>query len=206
MDNAKFVFKPLPTNNEEIAREGFKKHWKEFFSKTGKFKAVFLGLYSLAMVAAAVMLFIAAFKNNGFIFNSPHQYEETIQRVLTGLVAAAFPLVTAMFSWVHIVASDERGTFLRTMFIWLGVTGVLFAVVCDWTKSMHLLLIDLGTLIAAILICFVIQLIFFIISKLPPAYNRKQRAVLAAEKQKDIDNAELNKVNEVKEKEEWEAW
>ncbi len=206
LDSAKFVFKPLPTNNEETARAGFKKAWKEFFSNTGKFKAVFLGLYSLAMLAFAVMLFIDAYKNKGFIFSSPHHWDEPVELILTGLIAAAFPIITAIFSWIHIVSADSRGAFLKTMLIALGVSGVLFAVACDWTNSMHLLFIDLGTLVAAILICFVIQLIFFIISKLPPVYTGKQRAVLVAEKQKDIDNAELNKVNEPKEKEEWEIW
>lgn len=30
LDNAKFTFKPLPTNNEETARAGYKKAWKEY--------------------------------------------------------------------------------------------------------------------------------------------------------------------------------
>lgn len=206
MDNAKFVFKPLPTNNAQVAREGFKKAWKDFFGKTAKFRVVFLVLYSLAMLAAAAMLFMGAYNNNGFIFKSPHQWSEPVELILTGIIAAAFPVITAIFAWVHIVSPDYRGSFLKTMLIALGVSGVLFACVCDWTNSMHLLLIDLATLVAALIVCSVIQLIFFIVSKLPPIYTVKQRAVLAAEKQKDSSNAELNSVNEVKERQEWEAW
>ena len=206
IENAKFVFKPLPTNNEETARAGFKKAWKEFFSNTGKFKAVFLGLYSLAMLVFAIMLFIGAYKNNGFIFSSPHQWGETSTRILTGIIAAAFPIIAAIFPWVHIVSSDERGAFLKAMLISLGVSAVLFAVVCDWTNSMHLLVIILGASLTAVLFCFVIQLIFFIISKLPPVYTAKQKAALAEGIQNDMANTELNKVNEVKEREEWEIW
>lgn len=206
IDNTKFVFKPLPTNNEERERDGFKKHWREFFSKTGKFKAVFLGLYSLAMVVFAVMLFIDAFKNNCFIFNKQHQWSEPIEAALTGIVAAVFPIVTAVVSWAHVISSEYRGRFIKICIAPFIVTGLFFGVVCDWTNSGGLLPFVIITLIAAIIICFVIQLIFFIISKLPPAYNKKQRAALAEAKQKDIDNTELNKVNEVKEREEWEAW
>lgn len=206
LDNAKFVFNPLPTNNEEIVRADFKKSWKNFFGKTKKFKAVFLGLYSLAMVAFAVMLFIDAYKNSCTIFKQPHQWDEPSTLILTGVIAAAFPIIAAFFSWVHAVSSENIGAFAFAGLIALGISGVLFGVVCDWTNSFHLLLIVLGSLVAAILICFVIQLIFFIISKLPPIYSGRQRTVLAAEKQKDMDNAELNKVNEVKEREEWETW
>ncbi|MBQ2675894.1 MAG: magnesium transporter [Clostridia bacterium] len=206
LDNAKFVFKPLPTDNEATVRADFKESWKKFFGKTGKFKAIFLGLYSVAMVAFAVMLFMDAYKNSCTIFKQPHKWDEPAELILTGIIAAAFPIIAAFFSWVHVVSSDNRGPFGFVGLIALGISGVLFAVVCDWTKSMHLLLVILGSLVAAILICFVIQLIFFIISKLPPAYSGKQRAIIAAEKQKDIDNTELNRVNEVKEREEWETW
>lgn len=206
MDTAQFVFKPLATDNEETAKAGFKKAWKEFFGNTRKFKAIFLGLYSLAMLVFAVMLFIGAYKNSGPLFVSPHHWSEPVELILTGIVAAAFPIITAIFAWVHIVSLDNMFGFLKTMLISLGVSGLLFGAVCDWTDSMHLLFIDLGSLVAVLLICFVIQLIFFIISKLPPIYTVKQTAVLAAEKQNDINNAELNKVNEVKERDEWEAW
>lgn len=206
LDNAKFVFQPLSTNNEESARADFKKSWKNFFGKTNKFKAVFLGVYSLAMIAFAVLLFMDAFKNDCSIFKQPHQWNEPAALILTGVIAAAFPLIAAIFSWVHVVSSENRGPFAFVGIIALGISGLLFGVVCDWTNSFHLLLMVLESLVAAIFICFVIQLIFFIISKLPPIYSGKQRATLATEKQKDIDNAELNKVNEVKEREEWEIW
>ena len=206
LDNAKFVFQPLPTNNEEIVRADLKKSWKNFFGKTNKFKAVFLGLYSLAMLTFVVLLFIDAYKNDCSIFKQPHQWNEPAALILTGVIAAAFPLIAAIFPWVHIVSSENRGPFAFVGLIALGISGVLFGVICDWTNSFHLLLIVLGTLLACIFICFVIQLIFFIISKLPPIYSGKQRVAIAAEKQKDIDNAELNKINEVKEREEWETW
>lgn len=206
LDNAKFVFQPLPTNNEATAKAGYKQAWKNFFGKTQKFRAVFLGLYSLAMLAFAVMLFMDAYKNSCTIFKQPHQWTEPAALILTGIIAAAFPVITAIFSWVHIVSLENKGPFAFVGLIAMGISGLLFGVACDWTNSMHLLLVVLGSLVAAILICFVIQLIFFIISKLPPIYSKKQRAVLAAEKQKDKDNAESNKINEVKQKEEWEAW
>lgn len=205
MDNTKFVFKPLPTNNAETAKAGFKKKWKDFFSNTRKFKMVFLVLYSLAMAAFAVLLFIDAFKNSCTIFNSPHQWNETATMVLTGALAAAFPIAAGIFPWVIAVSSDYTFDFLKTFGIALVVSGVLFAVLCDWTNSFHLLLIIAGAAVAAIIVGLIIQLIFVIVSKIP-IMTVKQRAILAAEKQKDIDNAEANKVNEVKEKEEWEAW
>ena len=34
LDNAKFVFKPLSTNNEATAKANFKQAWKNFFGKT----------------------------------------------------------------------------------------------------------------------------------------------------------------------------
>ena len=206
LDNAKFVFKPLSTNNEATAKANFKQAWKNFFGKTGKFRAIFLGLYSLAMIAIAVLLFKDAYNNSCSIFKQPHQWDEPATLFLTALVAAAFPVITAGFSWVHIVPREDKGAFAYVGVIAMAISGLLFGVVCDWTSSMHLLLLDLGSLVAVMIICSVLQLIFFIISKLPPIYSVKQRAVLKAEKKKDADNAELNKVNEVKEKEEWEAW
>lgn len=206
MDNTKFVFNPLPTNNEENARVGFKRDWKAFFSNTVKFRAIFLSLYSIAMLVFAVMLFIGIYKNNGFIFNAQHQWNEPVELILTGIIAAAFPIITAIFSWIHIIPSDSRGSFFKTMLIMLIVSAVLFGVVCDWTNSLHLLFIDLATLIATLIISLIIHLLFFIISKLPPIYTGKQKAVLVTAKQTDINNAQLNEVNEVKEREEWEAW
>ena len=207
IETTQFVFKPLPTNNEATARAQFKQAWKDFFSHTKKFKAVFLVLYTLVMAAAAVLLFIGAYKNNGFIFNSPHQWsEDPPALLLTSIGAAAFPLLTALFSWIHVVSSENRGPFCAGTLIALLISGVVFTSVCKWTDSPHLLLWDIGSLLAVIVICFVIQLIFFIISKLPPAYTVKQRAALVAAKQTDADNTAQNEINAVKEKEEWDAW
>ena len=62
-DNTKFVFKPLPTNNEDAAKTNIKNSWKKFFTGYGKFKAVFLGLYSIAMIIFTVMLFNDVYKD-----------------------------------------------------------------------------------------------------------------------------------------------
>lgn len=208
MDNTKFEFKPLPTNAEEKAKASFKQGWVNFFSKTGKFKAVFLVLYSLAMAALAVLMFIAAYKNNGYmgLLHAPHKWDETPELVLTGIIMAAFPLIAAALPWAHVLGDDIRSEFTTVGVVALGISGLLFAIGCSWTNSILWLPNILIALVAAVLICFVIQLIFFIISKLPPIYTAKQTAELAAAKQQDAENAELNRVNEPKEKEEWEKW
>ena len=95
LDNAKFVFKPLPTDNEATAKADFKQAWKNFFGKTRKFRAIFLGLYSLAMIAFAVMLFMDAYNNSCSIFKQQHQWDEPAALILTGIIAATFPIVTA---------------------------------------------------------------------------------------------------------------
>ena len=205
IDNAKFVFNPLPVNNFEITKANYKNSWKDFYSNTRKFRTAFLVLYSLAMVTFAVLLFIGAFKNNGFIFNSPHQWSGTVEKVLTALVAAAFPLIVGACSWITMVPFEEAIDYIKAILIYLGISGVLFAVVCDWTDSMNLLLIILGSLPAAMLANLIIHWIFLLVSKIP-VLTPKQRATLAAQKQKDVENAELNKVNEEKERVEWEAW
>lgn len=205
LDNAKFVFKPLPTNNYETTKANYKAAWKEFFSNTRKFRIAFLSLYSLAMVAIAVLLFIGAFKNNGFIFNSPHQWNETVQKVLTSLSAAAFPLIVGACSWITIVPFEDAIDYVKTILISLGVSAVFFGAVCIWTNSMPLLFIILGSLPAAMLVSFIVHLIFLIISKIHILTPGK-RANLVAQKQKDIENAKLNEVNEEKERAEWEKW
>ena len=188
LENTKFVFKPLPTNNYETTKANYKAAWKEFFSNTRKFRIAFLSLYSLAMVAIAVLLFIGAFKNNGFIFNSPHQWNETVQKVLTSLSAAAFPLIVGACSWITIVPFEDAIDYVKTILISLGVSAVFFGAVCIWTNSMPLLFIILGSLPAAMLVSFIVHLIFLIISKIHILTPGK-RANLVAQKQKDIENA-----------------
>ena len=206
METTTFVFKPLPTNNYQTTKEKFKNSWKETFRKTGKFKIVFLVLYSLLMAAFAAGLAYASFKNEaGFFFVKPHEWSDTSELVLTAVSMAAFPVVTAIFSWVHIVSSGNRGSFIKKSLIALIITGIFFGSICGMTNSIHLLIFDLASLVAIIVLCFIVQLICLIISNFP-VYGVKKRAILAEEKQKDIENTELNRINEVKEREEWEAW
>ena len=206
IENTKFVFKPLPTNNYATTKAGFVNAWKKFFRNSKKFKAVFLALYSLAMIAFGVILFLAAFKNDGSsLLHAPHKWTDPAPLVLTAAVMAAFPVIAAIYPWAHVVNKDSLGGFLKVWTIALGVSGVVFAVICDETDSLYLLPIILVAVVAMLLLGFVVQLLCFIIS-LIPIFGIKQSAILAAEKQKDIDNAASNKVNEVKEKEAWEIW
>ena len=127
-ENTKFVFKPLPTDNYKRTKADFVAKWKNFFMKTGKFKAVFLGLYSLAMLGFAVMLFLAAFKNDGSsLLKGIHQWNEVPVNILTCAMFAAFPVVGAVIPWASIISSDQRLYFLKNWGIALGITGVLFA-------------------------------------------------------------------------------
>lgn len=205
LENTKFVFKPLPTNNYETTKAGYKKAWKEFFSNTRKFRVVFLTIYSLAMFILAVLLFIAAFNNNGFIFSDSHKYTDTAGKILTALIAAAFPIVIGGCSWISITPFDEIINHIKSVLISLGVSGVLFAVVCDWTNSMHLLVIILATLPVAMLVTLVIHLFFLVVSKIH-ILTPKKRANLVVQRQNDMQNANINETNEPKEKAEWEKW
>ena len=161
MESTKFEFKPLPTNAEATAKADFKQGWVNFFSKTGKFKAVFLALYSLAMVAFAVLMFLAAYRNDGFmgLLNAPHKWDEQPTQVLTGIIMSAFPLIAAILPWAHVLGDDIRSEFVTVGVVALGISGVLFAVGCSWTNSILWLPNILIALVAAVLICFVIQLI-----------------------------------------------
>lgn len=207
LDTARFIFNPLPTDNEESVKAGFKRSWQNFFGNTRKFKAVFLALYSIAMLVFAVMLFKDAYNNSCNIFNQPHQWgDDPAGLLLTGISAAAFPIIAAALAWVHVISTENKGPFAFVGVIALGISGLLFGAVCDWTNSMNLILVVLGALAGAIVGGFIIQLLAFIISKLPPVYSKKQRSVIEAERQKDITNAELNKTKEIKDREEWEAW
>ncbi len=205
-DNTKFVFKPLPTNNEEATKANIKNSWKKFFTGYGKFKAVFLSLYSVAMLIFAVMLFIDVYKDTCNIFNRPQGWDDPIEFLLSAITAAVFTIIGAVIPWVHVISSDNRGVFLTPFLIAFGVSGLFFAGVCDKASSMGLMFAIIGIVIGAILACFILQLIAFIISKLPPILSGKQKASLATAKQLDIDNAEANKVNEPKERVKWEAW
>lgn len=205
-DNAKFVFKPLPTNNEETTKANFKNSWQNFFTGYRKFKAVFLGLYTVAMLIFAVMLFMDVYKNTCKIFIQPQTWDDPIEFLLSAVTAALFTVIAAIIPWVHILSSENRGPFLSFFGIAFGVVALFFSGVCDKAKSLSVLFIIVGVALAAIIVCFVIQFIAFIISKLPPILSFKQKAALTTAKQLDIDNAEANKVNEPKERVEWEAW
>lgn len=205
-DNTKFVFKPLPTNNEETTKANIKDAWQKFFTGYRKFKAVFLGLYTVAMVIFGVRLFMDVYKDTCTIFNQPQGWDDPAEFLLSAIAAAVFTILATALPWVHVVSGGHRGAFLTPLLIAFGIAGIIFSGVCDKADSMGVLFAIVGIVIAAILACFVIQLIAYIISKLPPVLSGKQKAAVAAAKQLDIDNAKANEVNEPKERAEWEAW
>ena len=205
-DNTKFVFKPLPTNNEETTKASIKDAWQKFFTGYRKFKAVFLGLYTVAMVIFGVRLFMDVYKDTCNIFNQPQGWDDPIEFLLSAITAALFTIIATIIPWAHVVSSENRGPFLTVFIIAFAVSGLFFSGVCDKADSMGVLFAIVGVVIAVILACFVIQLIAYIISKLSPVLSGKQKAELASAKQLDTDNAKANEVNEPKERAEWEAW
>lgn len=205
-NNTKFVFKPLPTNNEETTKANIKDAWQKFFTGYRKFKAVFLGLYTVAMVIFGVMLFMDVYKDTCNIFNQPQGWDDPIEFLLSAIASAVFTILATVLPWVHVVPGGHRGTFLTPLLIAFGIAGIIFSGVCDKAESVGVLFTIVGIVIAAILAGFVIQLIAYIISKLPPVLTAKQKAAVEAAKQTDASNAKANEVNEPKERAEWEAW
>ncbi len=205
-DNTKFVFKALPTNNEETTKANIKNSWKNFFTGYRKFKAVFLGLYTVAMLIFAVMLFMDVYKDTCKIFNQSQGWDDPIEFLLSAITATLFTVIAAIIPWAHIISSENRGPFLSFFIIAFAVAGLFFSGVCDKANSMGVLFTIVGVVLAAIIVCFIIQLIAFITSKLPPVLSGKQKTALTTAKQLDINNAKANEVNEPKERAEWEAW
>lgn len=204
LNNTKFVFKPLPTNQEKTLRAQFKQAWKTRMENTNPFRIIFLVLYSLAVLAFTVVLALDFFHNSCNIIRQPHQYTQMPEQALMALLPLVFGGSIAVLPWCFL-SWDNLFGFTKGTLITCGISGVVFAVACDWTSSMHLLLVYIGCGVAGIVISFVIHLICLILSKIP-MYGPKKQAQLKAAKQSDRDNAQENIQKEIRDKADWDAW
>ncbi len=210
LENSKFVFKPLPTNNEQVTKDSFIKAWKDNFSNTAKYRRVFLLIYSFLMLAFSVALFIDFNWQKGWIFTDTayiHGDNTFIETILLNAAQIAFCISAIFLPWYSIYKkiSDGLQTFLPFTVVGYIVGGLLFLYTAWFSQSMFVLFTILIATVAAFVISLIIHIVCVITSKFP-TLSAKQKTVLAAEKQRDIDNAEQNKMNEEKEKAEWEAW
>lgn len=210
IDNTRFEFKPLPTNNYETAKMNFVTAWKNLFADTAKFRMIFLGLYSLAMLVVSVFLLIdffgqkdSVFHNTAFLFAD----NGSVEMLLITASMVVFFLAATFLPWL--IVKKKLPDFIEGIMIYmLGgfvIGGLLFWYTAANADAMFVLFGYIIAPISAVILGFLIHIVFLIISKIP-VFSAKQKAILETEKKKDIDNTESNKVNEPKEKEEWEKW
>lgn len=205
LQTTKFVFEPLPTNGEQTLRAEFKQKWTERFEKTGKFKAVFLALYSLAMLIISIVLIIDLAKDSQVYFNASHGQTELGRIIFMCVAHAIFALSAIALPWYTLADFWEAIEGIKVVGITCAVSGVVFAVICSWTESMNLLVMYVVGVIGAIILSYIIGGIFKLISKLP-IMSGKQRAQLAAERQKDKENTEQNVEKEKADRAAWQEW
>lgn len=205
LKTTKFVFDPLPTNGEQTLRADLKEKWRERFSNTRPFKSVFLALYSLAVLIFSIILIIDLAKDSQVYFHASHGHPEPVETVLTCATQAVFALAVIALPWYTLVDIWDAFEGIKVVGIVGAVSGVMFAVVCSWTESMEFLFIYLACVVGAIIVSYLIGGIFRLVAKVP-IYSSKQRALLAAEKQKDKDNAEKNIEKEKTDRAAWQEW
>lgn len=210
LDNTKFVFKPLPTNNEETTKANFISAWKTKFKNTSKFRMAFLIGYSVIMLILSIVLLVDFMGQKGWIFtDTTLVYNDCsdLEMLLVHASNIVFFLSATFLPWLQIKNKlpDLFAYIVTIMTIGIAVSGLLFWYTASTTNSMFILFSYLIATVAAFVIGFIIHFVCLIISKIP-ILSAKQKAILAAERQKDIENTELNKVNEEKERNEWEIW
>ncbi len=210
IDNTKFEFKPLPTDNFKTTKAGYVNAWKKFFGDTAKFRIIFLALYTIVMLTASVILVLdffgqkdQYFHNTAFIFAD----NSGVEMLLIAASMVAFFLSATYLPWL--IVKKKLPAFLMEILLFIlgafAIGGLLFWYTAYNAHAMHILFAYLIAPAAACLVGLLIHIIFLIVSFIP-IFSAKQRQTLAAEKQKDAENEEKNKVNEPKEKEAWEAW
>lgn len=210
LEDTKFIFKPLPTNNEQTAKDGFISDWKTKFKNTSKFRMIFLTIYSLIMLVVSIILLIDFMGQKNWIFtDAAFVYNDSSagEMLLVHATNIVFFLSATFLPWIQIQSKlpDFFAFITRWMIIGIAVGGLFFWYTASHSQSMYILFSYLIATATAFVIGFTIHIICLIISKIP-VMSAKKKVILAAEKQKDIQNAELNKINEPKERDEWEKW
>lgn len=205
LENTKFVFKPLPTDQEKTLRDQFKNAWKKRFENTKPFKIIFLLLYSLLVLAFTVALVLDVYHNAGQVVHQLHKYTEPSERVMSAIVPAILGLSVLLLPWYHVVSKESRFSFLKPILIACGVSGLFFAAVYEGGASLVIIVYYLAAIVAGVVLGYVFGGISLLISKIP-VYSAKQQAQLAEAKRQDAENTQKNPEKEAQDRAEFDAW
>lgn len=209
IESAKFVFKPLPTHQEEVVRNGFVQGWKEKYGNPVKQKRSFLIVYSIVVLALSAFLLVDLFGQLGFVFRETEAFfadESSIEWLLLLVGTVAFFGTTAFLPWgLKEKKSEDDKIIFRYAAIGFGVGGFLFGYVAFYTKGLFVLVAYPVFLVVGLVTCLIIHGVCVSKSK-HPKFTAEQKEALDAGRRHDEENAMANAVNEVKEKEKWDAW
>ncbi|MBO5305300.1 MAG: hypothetical protein J6B12_00915, partial [Clostridia bacterium] len=211
LNNSKFVFQPLPTNHEELATSNFFKQWIDKYSDPAPAKKIVSIVFTILKAVFCALLILDMFVTNT-LYNDADMFEMKADfwghlGWLTILIQLAFLAVVifAPLVFLHDKASDiyfEQpigfliAAVVITFFYWMAI-GSLGS---NLPFLLHLVLVALHLLSGWI------ASVVYRIKKKHPRLNAEQKLAVAAEKQKDLQNAAANPEKEKKDRADWEAW
>ncbi len=209
LTGTKFVFKPLPTNNEEAARANFKKAWTDKYSDPDPMKNRVRVIVTILLAIFGVLAIVDLATASGFFFTDVAQVKNINSRFFEGhywfayVVQVVFYVAGILFTWCFF--SDFLMGGIVGIIITLGVSGLLHGFIASsfgGKTAFWLYVIGIGL---SFISGWIVSIVYAVKKKLPHL-NAQQKAVVAQEKQKDIENAAKNVDKEKQDKEEWQAW
>lgn len=212
LTTTKFVFKPLPTNQAEVATSDFHKKWTDKYSDASSAKKTVSIIFTIITVLLAVFLLLDMILMTGIIYDVSETKE-----INTGffknlgwfayLVQVLFSVFAVLLPWMFF-SETLQDLYYEQPIGTIAVSGIL--TLLFWYVSMAfsglLPLILFATVIASTFLARGVTSIVYAIKKKFPSLNTEQMRIVEEKKLSDKENAVLNVEKEKKDREEWETW
>lgn len=215
LTGSKFVFQPLPTNQEETAKRDFFQAWKDKYSNPKPMQIRLQWIFTIVMAIYSVLVFVDMCTAKGLVFTNVSELQAFKEDPFGGLnwliwiAQIVFSVTIAIVPWCvlkfeDLLLEDLLGLAVGNLIL-CGIAGFLFWAFCSGAEDGKVCGTYLLMAIGAVVLNWVFYGFCIVMSKIP-ILSAKQREVLAQERQKDIENSSLNIDKEKKDKEEWQAW
>ena len=212
LNNSKFIFQPLPTNQEELSKSNFFKQRIDFYSDPYPAQKTVSIIFTILTSVLAVLSLLDMIFMTGFFYTATSEIQEVHQVFfkigwLAYLVQIAVSVLAVMIPWTFF-SEKLKDVFWEQPIGILAFSGValfLYWYIADSFGGRLMVLLFLIATVLPFLARGIVSIVYKIKKKLP-RLNAKQKIAVAAEKQKDIRNAAANIEKEKKDRADWEAW